>query len=102
MSKFSVRKLFLFGRYSIALLLPRNWARELELDNRSFVALEFDRTKKRIIVSPAPDGKINNGDLRPTEKLSGKTSSLIKEPGPRKNEQKNRPDDQEWEPIPQL
>ena len=50
MARHSDRKLFLFGRYSLALLLPKTWLRELGIAAGSHVHLEFDRARKRIVI----------------------------------------------------
>jgi antitoxin component of MazEF toxin-antitoxin module len=50
MARHSTRKLFLFGRYSLALLLPKRWLTELGIVAGQQVELKFDKTKKRVIV----------------------------------------------------
>lgn len=40
----------MFGRYSLALLLPKTWLRELGVGAGNQVHLEFDRARKRIVV----------------------------------------------------
>lgn len=77
----SERKLFLFGRYSIALLLPKRWLGELEVKAGSFVNLEFDRARKRIV--------IRFSSTRAPEK-------------PRRPNTKPAEQSDELEPIPQL
>lgn len=77
MTKSSERKLFLFGRYSLALLLPKKWLTELRAKRGDIVSLKYDAQKGQIIVSFSEDTK--------------------KKPVTR---QKSSPED--WEPIPQL
>ncbi|MDP3993036.1 MAG: AbrB/MazE/SpoVT family DNA-binding domain-containing protein [bacterium] len=50
MAKKSARKLFLFGRYSLAMLLPKKWLTELGVERGDSVALEFDRRRGRIVL----------------------------------------------------
>lgn len=50
MAKKSVRKLFLFGRYSLAMLLPKKWLTEIGAKRGESVALEFDRRRGRIVL----------------------------------------------------
>ncbi|MEK7170725.1 MAG: hypothetical protein AAB774_00245 [Patescibacteria group bacterium] len=50
MARKSVRKLFLFGRYSLALLLPKKWLTELGVKRGESVRLELDRTRKRVVL----------------------------------------------------
>lgn len=79
MARKSERKLFLFGRYSLALLLPKRWLTELGAKAGTIVHLELDRARKRVVVrfgaTPLP-----NARRKPTSKST--------DPG--------------WEPIPQL
>lgn len=83
MARKSDRKLFLFGRYSLALLPPKRWLSEMGVKAGDIVHLELDRARKRIVVrlnvKDSPSG---------TKKPNKKTSS-------------KRPDG-DWEPIPQL
>ena len=44
------RKLFLFGKYSLALLPPKKWLSELGVNKGDHVELEFDRKRKRIVL----------------------------------------------------
>lgn len=80
MARHSDRKLFLFGRYSLALLLPKAWLKELGVIAGNQVHLEFDRARKRIIVR-----------LQPTETAPTAT---------RKKAQQNP--DTDWTPLPEL
>ncbi len=79
MTRKSDRKLFLFGRYSLALLLPKKWLRELSVEAGQEVLLEFDKSRRRIVV-----------------RLSG-----LNTPKPPKKVAK-RPESQDWEEIPSL
>lgn len=81
MAKITSRKLFLFGKYSLALLLPKKWLRELEINAGQGVQLEFDRKRQRIVV-----------------RLNG---SKITAPKPSKDKPKTTKD-ADWEEIPQL
>lgn len=82
MGKITQRKLFLFGRYSLALLPPKKWLSQIGARAGDEVTVELDKTKRRLIVrfdNPTASGK---------PKKSTKPSS------------KNDADD--WQPIPQL
>jgi len=50
MRQHTARKLFLFGRYSLALLLPKKWLRTLGVGRGETVQLELDRKRRRIVV----------------------------------------------------
>lgn len=50
MTKRSQRKLFLFGKYSLALLPPKKWLTELGIKKGDNVTLELDRARRRIVV----------------------------------------------------
>ncbi len=81
MARHSDRKLFLFGRYSLALLLPKPWLKELGILAGNQVHLEFDRARKRIVVRL-------NGSALPSH-----TARQPKQP-------KNTGSD--WTPLPEL
>ncbi len=83
MARHSARKLFLFGRYSLALLLPKKWLRELGIGPGANVQLEFDKTRGRIVIRLAGN---------PTT-----TSEAKKAPANKKGDK-----DPGWQPIPQL
>lgn len=78
MRKSSRRKLFLFGRYSLALLPPKKWLSDLGVKAGDEAIVEFDKTKKRLIVSFSHQF---NEDLTNNKKI-------------------DQPDD--WQPIPKL
>jgi hypothetical protein len=68
------RKLFLFGRYSLALLLPKRWLTELGVNAGAMAQLEFDRARKRIVVrfttSPlSKTGRSTRKDQSPSDDL---------------------------------
>lgn len=44
------RKLFLFGRYSLALLLPKKWLTELGVKRGESVEMELDRRRGRVVL----------------------------------------------------
>lgn len=44
------RKLFLFSRYSLALLLPKIWLKELGAERGELVTLNLDRKRGRIVL----------------------------------------------------
>lgn len=48
--KASRRKLFLFGKYSLAVLPPKKWLTELGIKNGDWASLTFDRKKRRISI----------------------------------------------------
>jgi len=87
----SERKLFLFGRYSTALLLPKKWLGELGVGPGDRVALEFDVARKRLVVRPT-------NLFVPT--TTPKTSDTTKTADSRPAESKTEGD--EWQDIPQL
>ena len=64
MARHSDRKLFLFGRYSLALLLPKTWLRELGVNAGNQVHLEFDRARKRIVIRLEEGGSIATPETR--------------------------------------
>lgn len=81
MARHSDRKLFLFGRYSLALLLPKVWLKELGINAGSQVHLEFDRARKRIVV------RLEGGE--PTVK-------------PQTRKHNPKPAESGWTPLPEL
>lgn len=60
MAKKSARKLFLFGRYSLAMLLPKKWLTEIGAKRGELVAMEFDRRRRRIVLrfSQSPETRL--------------------------------------------
>jgi len=84
MARKSERKLFLFGRYSLALLPPKRWLSELGVKAGDIVHLELDRARKRIVV------RLN---VRSTPTTTKKPTTKGKRP---------TKSDSDWEPIPQL
>jgi len=82
MARKSVRKLFLFGRYSLALLLPKKWLRELGVEPGQPVELEFDRARRRIVL------RLPTGQSKPPPTKPSKASS--------------EPDSTDLQPIPEL
>ena len=46
----AARKLFLFGRYSLALLLPKKWLTELGVERGALVTMEYDRRRGRVVL----------------------------------------------------
>jgi len=84
MAKTSSRKLFLFGRYSIALLLPKKWLVEHNVKIGDIIDLELDNKKERIIV------KLNS---------SAPAKAKIKKKSSRQAGENDKTD---WEPIPQM
>ncbi len=50
MARIDKRKLFLFGKYSLALLPPKKWLTEIGVKQGDLVQLEFDRKRKRIVL----------------------------------------------------
>jgi hypothetical protein len=81
MRKSSQRKLFLFGRYSLALLPPKKWLNELGVEAGDRATVEFDKTKKRLIVS------FGSSHDNPVRKPS---------------QNKPTPSEDGWQPIPRL
>jgi hypothetical protein len=79
----SERKIFLFGRYSLALLLPKRWLNELGVKAGTVARLELDRARKRIVV--------RLGDENPPAPTRPKKSKLSEQGS-----------EDEFEPIPQL
>lgn len=68
MKKATSRKFFLFGKYSLALLLPKKWLVEYQIEDGSIRKVELDRKKERVIIS-----------LRPTEQPSAPQETDKKE-----------------------
>jgi len=80
MRKTTLRKFFLFGRYSLAILPPKKWLTELDVKAGDSSLMEFDRKKQRIIIHlQQPEVKLET----------------IKNP-----DQLEKTDD--WQPIPPL
>lgn len=69
------RKLFLFGRYSLAILLPKKWLGLLGAKRGEQVILELDRKRRRIVI------RFSNQSIQTGANPEDKT---------------------DWEPIPQL
>lgn len=82
MARSTQRKLFLFGRYSLALLPPKKWLSQLGVKVGDTVTVELDKTKRRLII------RFDNPHPISAEH---KTS---------KHGKKSDPDG--WQPIPQL
>ena len=81
MKKVVRRKLFLFGRYSLALLPPKKWLSKLGVQRGDLVDIELDSPKRRLIVR-----FVNQPKNQPTKKKTvgnGKTRNG-------------------WEPIPRI
>ncbi|MBI4947937.1 AbrB/MazE/SpoVT family DNA-binding domain-containing protein [Candidatus Berkelbacteria bacterium] len=81
MGKISNRKLFLFGKYSLAVLPPKKWLSELGVKRGDNVELELDRTKGRIIIKTG----------KPAPKKISKPKNRT-----------DKPSKDDWQPIPQL
>ncbi|MEX1051793.1 MAG: hypothetical protein WEC83_00160 [Patescibacteria group bacterium] len=50
MPKTSRRKLFLFGRYSLALLPPKKWLSQLGVKAGDEAVVELDQARRRLVV----------------------------------------------------
>jgi antitoxin component of MazEF toxin-antitoxin module len=88
----SQRKLFLFGKYSLALLPPKKWLSEMNIKKGDSVELELDKSRKRIIIHlNQPSGAVDGLDLK-------KIVSPIISTKPTKKSAK--PDG--WQSIPEL
>ncbi|HUD20895.1 MAG TPA: AbrB/MazE/SpoVT family DNA-binding domain-containing protein [Candidatus Saccharimonadales bacterium] len=83
MAKHSSRKLFLFGKYSLALLLPKKWLTEQGIKTGDVVDLEYFSKRGRVIVK--------------LPKSVPETS-----PKSKKRKPKGKDSDSDWEPIPQI
>ena len=76
------RKLFLFGRYSLAILLPKKWLSLLEAKRGERVILELNLKRRRIVI-----------------RFSSESTPASNKPIKTKAD----PDDKtDWEPIPQI
>lgn len=84
MARKSTRKLFLFGRYSLALLLPKKWLRELGVGPGQPVDLEYDRARGRIVMRLSDK-------TRPAPTTQPKKAAIPKPP-----------EDPDLQPIPEL
>ncbi len=88
MAKKSERKLFLFGRYSLALLPPKRWLTEAGVKAGDRVELEFDRKRKRIVVRlPKADDDETLEKSQDSKTKKGKSTGR---------------DGVDWQPVPQL
>ena len=74
------RKLFLFGKYSLALLPPKKWLSKLGIKEGDTVGMQLDSSKRRLIVY---------FDSKRMEKAT-------------KTNKNNKPSKNGWEPIPRL
>lgn len=92
----SNRKLFLFGRYSIALLLPKKWLAEFGAGPGQDVVLEFDAARKRIIVRPTAAKQQSTAKPATTKQPPAKPTPKPAQPEPTTG------DAADWEDIPQL
>jgi bifunctional DNA-binding transcriptional regulator/antitoxin component of YhaV-PrlF toxin-antitoxin module len=91
----SKRKLFLFGKYSLALLPPKKWLTEMNIKKGDSVELELDKARKRII--------IHLGEITPSAPTEGKLTpkNITVENAPKRTAKKStNPDD--WQSIPEL
>ena len=77
----AARKLFLFGRYSLAMLLPKKWLTELGAKRGEMVTMELDRRRNRVVLLFEADGV----DDKPLAK-----------------QQTSAPNQDDLEPIPQI
>lgn len=53
----SQRKLFLFGKYSLAILPPKKWLTEFDVKRGDILKLELDRRRGRIVISLKDKGE---------------------------------------------
>lgn len=83
MGRKSIRKLFLFGKYSLALLPPKQWLQEMGVQIGDTAELELDKTRQRIIV--------RFGKTDPNKSLPKTTKK-----------RSDGSDDSEYEPIPPI
>ena len=84
MARITQRKLFLFGRYSLALLPPKRWLSELGVNAGDIVQLEFDGSRKRIVVRLKIDEPVLKARSKPVKRST------------------ENPNDPDWQPIPQI
>ena len=81
----SVRKLFLFGRYSLALLLPKRWLSDLGVKRGDSVELQLDRARQRIVL-----------------RFSSVVPSKATDEAPDKKQETKSDSQSELQPIPEL
>lgn len=86
MAKNNRRKLFLFGRYSLALLLPKRWLKELAAERGDEVTLQFNKKRHQITI----EFGLKN------------SSSGAKSDSSTPSSKKKKADGEDWQPIPQL
>jgi len=86
MAKVTQRKFFLFGKYSLALLLPKKWLSELGVGEQSQVRIEYEGSKRKITL------RFDEG------LLADSTKKVVK----KKPTGKTSDSDETWEPIPQI
>ncbi len=87
MARKDKRKLFLFGKYSLALLPPKKWLNELGIKKGDTVGLEFDRTRKRIVIRLGDTVEKDEAPEIAKEEISHKESEDISE---------------DWQSIPEI
>lgn len=80
MKKVVSRKLFLFGKYSLALLPPKKWLNKLGIKKGDTVDIKLDSSKRRLIIQ-----------------FESRSHKETIESGKEKKSTKNG-----WEPIPRL
>ncbi|MEK7548754.1 MAG: AbrB/MazE/SpoVT family DNA-binding domain-containing protein [Patescibacteria group bacterium] len=85
MAKYSTRKLLLFGRYSLALLLPKSWLSQLQIEAGDSVELEFDHQGRQIVVTFVGHGRL--ADKAAVAKTGSRLDNLI---------------DNDWQPLTEL
>ncbi len=87
MAKTTVRKFFLFGKYSLALLIPKKWLSELGVGEQSTVRIEYEAKKKKIVLRFDDSDVIHKPNKPKTKKAADPASDK---------------EDETWQPIPQL
>lgn len=102
----SKRKLFLFGRYSLALLLPKKWLKDTDNDAGDEMDLEFDQARGRIIIRLKPGSESSSGLIKPdtcpkAEKGDGPSTPSINSGQASSGSSRGKSRDG-WEDIPQL
>lgn len=84
MKKTIKRKLFLFGRYSLALLPPKKWLSKLGIKEGDYVDMELNTSKRRLIIQ-FRSSELDSPDTKTTKSPTDTDKS------------KNG-----WEPIPRI
>jgi len=96
MARKGERKLFLFGRYSLALLLPKKWLSDLGALRGDAVSMEYDRARRRIVL------RFDSDNSEVNVKATAKPKTTAKQVKPAALELISKNEATDLQPIPEL